>query len=274
MKSLYPARRDVLLGLACAFGALTFAKARAQSPIDLKPDLADVFHDARTEGTFAARLKDHIVMTDEGRARTSFLPASTFKIPHALIALETGVVANTDKEMIRWDGVVSENEQWNRDHTLRSAMRYSVVPVFQQIANRIGSERMKKYVDAFDYGNRDIGGAPLDRFWLDGNLRISALEQIAFLQRLYREELPVSKRSLELVKDIVPEEKADDAVIRAKTGTPFKDGKPTLGWLVGWAEHNGEVTYFAMNIDIHSAAHLAQRMAMARSILKRIGALG
>ena len=122
-------------------------------------------------------------MTDEGRARTGYLPGSTFKIPHALIALETGVVADVDKEVIRWDGVVREIEEWNRDHTLRTAMRYSVVPVFQQIANRIGAERMKQFVDAFDYGNRDIGGA-LDRFWLDGALRISALEQIEFLQAL------------------------------------------------------------------------------------------
>ena len=240
--------------------------------IELKPDLADVFRDARTEGTFAAFVKDHMVMTDESRARIGFIPASTFKIPHALIALETGVVADVDKEVIRWDGVPREIEEWNRDHTLRSAMQYSVVPVFQQIANRIGSERMKQFVDAFDYGNRDIGGAPLDKFWLDGNLRITALEQVRFLRRFYSEDLPVSKRNLELVKDIVPEEKAEEIEIHAKTGTQFKDGKPLLGWLVGWAERGGDPTIFAMNIDIHSAAHLAQRWAMSRAILKRIWA--
>ena len=68
-------------------------------------------------------VKDRMVMTDESRARIGFLPASTFKIPHALIALETGVVADVDKEVIRWDGVPREIEEWNRDHTLRSAMR-------------------------------------------------------------------------------------------------------------------------------------------------------
>jgi len=274
MSDLFPGRRDVLLGLAGGLCALTFPPARAQSAIELKPDLADIFHDARTEGTFAAFVKDRMVMTDEGRARTGYLPASTFKIPHALIALETGVVADTDKEVIRWDGVPNEIEEWNRDHTLRSAMQHSVAPVFQQIANRIGSERMKQYVDAFDYGNRDIGGAALDKFWLEGNLRISALEQVRFLQRLYRDDLPVSKRNLALIKDILPEEKTDDAVIRSKTGAVRKDDKPSLGWLVGWAERGGEAAIFAMNIDIHGAPHLAQRMAMTRSILKRIGAIG
>ena len=144
--------------------------------------------------------------------------------------------------MIRWDGVPREIEEWNRDHTLRSAMQYSVVPVFQQIANRIGVERMKQFVDAFDYGNRDIGGAPLDRFWLDGNLRISALEQVEFLQRFYSEELPVSKRNLDLVKDIIPEEKTEDIDIHAKTGTQFKDGKlvARLAGRLGGARRRGE----------------------------------
>jgi beta-lactamase class D len=265
----FPRRRDVLLGLAGSLCGLAFSPARAQSAIELRPDLADVFHDARTEGTFAAFVKDRMVMTDESRARTGYLPASTFKIPHALIALETGVVADVDKEVIRWDGVPREIEEWNRDHTLRSAMQYSVVPVFQQIANRIGSERMKHFVDAFDYGNRDIGGA-LDRFWLDGNLRITALEQIEFLQRLYREDLRAAKRNIALVKEIIPREKTEDAVIHAKTGTFFKDGKPSVGWLVGWADRDGEVSFFAMNVDIHNAAHLARRFAMTRSIFKRI----
>ena len=156
-------------------------------------------------------------------------------------------------------------------------MRYSVVPVFQQIANRIGAERMKQFVDAFDYGNRDIGGA-LDRFWLDGALRISALEQIAFLQRFHREDLPVSKRSLTLVKDIVPEEKTEDAVIRYKTGAVGKDGKLVFGWLVGYAERGEAVSFFAMNLDIHGAPHLAQRLAMTRVAAQagrgdRIGAI-
>ncbi len=274
MKHSFPRRRDVLLGLAGGLCALKFAPVRAQTGVDLKPDLADVFRDARTEGTFAAFVKDRMVMTDESRARIGYIPASTFKIPHALIALETGVVADVDKEVIRWDGVPREIEEWNRDHTLRTAMQYSVVPVFQQIANRIGSERMKQFVDAFDYGNRDIGGAPLDKFWLEGNLRISALEQIRFLRRFLSEDLPIAKRNLELVKDIIPEEKAEGIDLHAKTGTQFKDGKPVLGWLVGWAERGDEVAIFAMNIDIHSAAHLPQRWAMSRAIFKRVWAAG
>ncbi|MBK7660457.1 MAG: hypothetical protein IPJ28_15655 [Betaproteobacteria bacterium] len=40
---------------------------------------------------------------DEARASERFLPASTFKIPHALIGLETGAVVD-EHEVFRWDG--------------------------------------------------------------------------------------------------------------------------------------------------------------------------
>ncbi len=272
MKHSFPRRRDVLLG----FGRRTYARSRsrvrAQTGVELKPDLADVFRDARTEGTFAALVKDQMVMTDESRARIGYSPAATFNIPHALIALETGVVADVDKEVIRWDGVPREIEEWNRDHTLRSAMQYSVMPVFQQIANRIGSERMKQFVDAFDYGNRDIGGVPLDKFWLEGNLRISALEQIRFLRRFLSEDLPVAKRNLELVKDIIPRKRPKTSTSMPRPERNSRTASPAFGWLVGWAERGDEATIFAMNIDIHSAAHVAQRWAMSRAIFKRIWA--
>src|SRR5207302_1318723 len=119
----------------------------------------------------------------------AMLPASTFKIPNSVIALETGVVGDPDKDVFKWDGVVRSIEGWNRDHTLRSAIAASAVPVYQEIARRIGAERMQKYVDLFEYGNRDIGGG-VDQFWLTGNLRIDPIQQIDFVDRLRREAQP------------------------------------------------------------------------------------
>lgn len=266
-------RRTLFAALAAGGASLAVEGARAETAIELRPDLAETFAAAGTEGTIAVLelRRDKMVMTDETRARRRELPASTFKVPHALIALETGVVADADGEIIHWDGVPREIEEWNRDHTLRSAMKYSVVPVFQQIARRVGAERMQKYVDAFDYGNRDIGGA-IDRFWLDGNLRISPLEQIQFFARLCRRDLPVSARSLDLVADIVPVEKLKNAAIHAKTGTVVRD-KPVLGWLVGWADGGEDVAIFAMNIDLRGKPELARRMPMLQSVLDKIGAI-
>jgi beta-lactamase class D len=151
---------------------------------EIREDLAKRFADAGTVGTFVGyKIDDYLVIaSDKDRSGEGMLPASTFKIPNSIIALETGVVADPDKDVFKWDGVVRSIEAWNRDHTMRSAIAASVVPVYQEIARRIGQERMQKYVDLFEYGNRDIGGG-IDQFWLTGNLRIDPIEQIDFVDR-------------------------------------------------------------------------------------------
>src|SRR5260370_6147136 len=118
---------------------------------------------------------------------------------------------------------------------MRTAIAASAVPVYQEIARRIGPERMQKYVDLLEYGNRNIGGG-IDQFWLTGDLRIDPVQQVDFVDRLRRAALPISKRSQELVRDILPVTKVGDSIIRAKTGlVGAETSHPSLGWLVGWA---------------------------------------
>jgi beta-lactamase class D len=175
--------------------------------------------------------------------------------------------------VFKWDGVVRNIAAWNRDHTLRSAIAASAVPVYQEIARRIGVERMQKYVDLFDYGNRDIGGG-IDQFWLTGNLRIDPFQQVDFVDRLRRGVLSVSKRSQDLVRDILPVTKTGDAVIRAKSGLLGAEiGKPSLGWMVGWVEKGGANTVFALNLDCTEPRHIADRMNLVQQCLADIGAI-
>jgi beta-lactamase class D len=240
---------------------------------EIRADLARLFADAGTAGTFVGyKVEDYLVISsDSDRSGEPRLPASTFKIPNSLIALETGVVGDPDKDVFKWDGVKHDNEAWNKDHTLRSAVAVSAFPVYQEIARRIGQERMQKYVDLLDYGNRNIGGG-IDQFWVSGDLRIDPVQQVDFVDRLRRRTLPVSKRSQDLVADILPVTKVGDAVIRAKTGlTDSAHG--SLGWLVGWAEKGGADTVFALNLDVREPRHVADRMAISQACLKAIGAI-
>ena len=141
------------------------------------------------------------------------------------------------------------------------------MPVYQEIARRIGAERMQKYLDLFDYGNRDIGGG-IDQFWLTGSLRIDPIQQIDFVDRLRRGVLPVSKRSQELTRDILPVTKVGDATIRAKSGLLGAEaGKPSLGWMVGWVEKGASATVFAMNMDCKTPEHIAARMTVVQQCL-------
>jgi beta-lactamase class D len=265
------------LGLLAAAGLLpsrSFADIAPQRS-EIRESLAKRFTDDGTVGTFVGyKVDDYLIIaSDKNRSGEGRLPASTFKIANSLIALETGVVQDPDKDVFKWDGVKRPIEAWNKDHTMRTAIAASAVPVFQEIARRIGQQRMQKYVDLFDYGNRNIGGG-IDQFWLTGDLRINPLQQVDFVDRLRRGVLPISKRSQDFVRDILPVMKVGDSVIRAKSGLLGAErGEPSLGWMVGWAEKGSAQTVFALNMDCIEPRLIPERMVLTQACLKDIEAI-
>jgi beta-lactamase class D len=269
--------RRYALGLLAAAGLLpsrSFADIAPQRS-EIRESLAKRFTDDGTVGTFVGyKVDDYLIIaSDKNRSAEPRLPASTFKIPNSLIALETGVVQDPDKDVFKWDGVKRPIEAWNKDHTMRTAIAASAVPVYQEIARRIGQERMQKYVDLLDYGNRNIGGG-IDQFWLTGDLRIDPLQQVDFVDRLRRGVLPISKRSQDLVRDILPVTKVGDSVIRAKSGLLGAErGEPSLGWMVGWAEKGSAQTVFALNMDCTEPRLIPERMVLTQACLSDIGAI-
>lgn len=173
-------------------------------------------------------------------------PCSTFKIPNSLIELETGVIPD-QHHIIAWDGIKYPVEAWNQDHTLETAIRDSVVWYYRELAAQVGTERMQQYVSAIPYGNEDISGGPT--FWLMSSLEISADEQIEFLRRFCADDLPSSRRSLDIVKEIIILEATDDAVYRGKTGACMTEDGREWGWFVGYIEQDDTVHIFALNIE-------------------------
>ena len=77
------------------------------------------------------------------------------------------MVQDPDKDVFKWDGVKRANRGLEQGPHAALAIAVSAFPVYQEIARRIGEERMQKYVDLFDYGNRNIGGG-IDQFWVTG----------------------------------------------------------------------------------------------------------
>ncbi len=231
-----------------------------------RPDFEKYYKAAGVQGAFVLYdLKhDKYLAYDSIRVHTPFIPASTYKILNSLIALETGVIKD-ENEIIRWDGVDRGSEEWNRDHNLRSAFKVSAVWFYQELARRIGQNSMQHFVEAAGYGNKDLGGG-IDMFWLTGNLRISPKEQIDFLVKLYRNELPFSQRVKDTVKDIMIFEKTDEYVLRAKTGWAMQ-----IGWFVGYVERGGNAYFFANHIDILKAEDREARIQISKSILHDLG---
>jgi beta-lactamase class D len=205
-----------------------------------------------------------------GRGR---IPASTFKILNALAALDAGVVAD-HTTIIKWDGVTRERTELNRDLDLATAFRLSAVPHFQLLARTIGLERMQHYVDASDYGNRDLSGG-IDQFWLSGGLRVSPRDQIRLLVGLYRSELPFSEHAMMTVRQIMEIERTSSTVLRAKTGWAVLEDGQNVGWWVGWVERGPDVHFFASVIespkDVSSFG--AARTDVPRAVLRALGIL-
>jgi beta-lactamase class D len=197
-------------------------------------------------------------------------PCSTFKIPNSLIGLETDVIAD-ESTVLKWDGVKRDRAEWNRDHTLASAIKVSAVWYYQELARHVGAERMQKLVSAIPYGNADISGG-IDRFWLGGSLQVSPDEQAAFLERLRLSRLPFSERSQRIVRDILVQESPGPVVYRGKTGSCGFDGAPDHGWWVGWVEKDGKATVFVTLVrGEESFGPVARRLTEAQ--LKKRGLL-
>ncbi len=279
----------VLVVLSCTVSILFQTMQSASTPrsaiIEL-PSRVDVaqnidfgrhFRELGVEGSILIYGADNerVYQHNAPRNATAFLPASTFKILNSLIALETGVISD-EIAVLTWDGIQRKLPEWNRDLNMREAIKLSAIWFYQVLARRVGHEQMQKWVTQVGYGNQTIGGKDdIDKFWLEGELRITPSEQIQFLRRLYNNNLPFSKRALSIVKDIMLMEQTPDYTIRGKTGwVGFVDNvTPKIGWYVGYLEKGKNVYFFATNIDIRNKKDPAARIELTRRCLKELAVL-
>ncbi|MBY4896094.1 class D beta-lactamase [Cupriavidus sp. AU9028] len=263
------------MSLAAVAGSSLAASAsggRAGPTPLVRNDLMAYFRQLDVEGCFALldTSSGRPVLVNARRAQTRMVPASTYKVPHSVIAFETGVVA--DPEQVQpYGGGRARFPQWERDMSLREAIAASNVPLYQGVARRIGMQRMQAWVDRLDYGNRQLG-QQVDQFWLRGPLAISAVEQTRFLARLATGQLPASQRSQRWVREMMRVESTPQYSVYAKTGWAMDDGL-SLGWWVGWVEREGRIHPFALNMDLPRDELAAHRMPIAKAMMEDLGVL-
>lgn len=174
------------------------------------------------------------------------LPASTYKITNSIIALETGVVEN-DSTILKWNGEERRMKIWEQDLIFRKAFHYSCVPCYQEIARKIGVERMNLYLNKLQYHDMKVDSTSIDTFWLVGDSKINQYEQIDFLKRFYESKLPIAKRTENIMKKLMVIEENNRYKISGKTGWAIRNGNNN-GWFVGYIEVKNKVYYFATNI--------------------------
>lgn len=266
----------VLLILQSAQSAFTMSKQQLliseSANVAQQIDFKHHFQELEVEGSILIQdlNQNRIYQYNPQRNATAFLPASTFKIPNSLISLETDVIPN-ELAILTWDGVTREIPEWNRDLNMKEAFKLSAVWFYQVLARRVGYDRMQEKVNQIGYGNSNIGSPEdIDKFWLEGELRITPQEQIQFLRRFYNNDLPFSERSLDIVKDIMIVEATPNYTLRVKTGLvgfpPMENTQ--IGWYIGYLEQNDNVYFFATNIDIRSEDDADKREQLTRRCLE------
>jgi beta-lactamase class D len=234
-------------------------------------DLAKLFTDRNVHGTIVLSSLDGSKswVHDDERANTLFVPASTFKILNTLIALDAGVI--DEHEVLKWDGKDRGVAAWNRDQTLETAFKSTCVWFYQELAKRIGKARYQKILAEVGYGTANPG-PDLETFWLEGDLKISAAEQVEFLKRLYRKELPFRAASYDTLQKIMILEQKPTSVLRAKTGWA-QSVSPQIGWFVGYVETGERTWFFALNMDIAKPEDTRYRQEITLEALKLKGVL-
>ncbi|WP_026232024.1 class D beta-lactamase [Neolewinella persica] len=251
---------------------------RKTSPSQLKEEVFQILLDS-------INLTGTILLFDEGantyhsnnfdEANTGYLPASTFKIPNTIIALETGVAASPD-HLFKWDGGDRWLDAWEHDLTLKEAFAASCVPCYQEVARAVGAERMRAELDRLGYPGMVFDSATVDNFWLGGDSRISPMEQIEFLRRIYHKELPIRPATQRAIRDIMVMEQTDDYTLSGKTGWSI-NGEDNNGWFVGFVARGDEVYYFATNVSpgpgFEMDGFAAVRVRITRLALANLGVL-
>jgi beta-lactamase class D len=230
-------------------------------------EISKLFSDKGITGTIVIASLDGKAeyIHNNARSQKRTLPASTFKIPHTLIALEEGAV-KTDSQVIAWDGIKRELPEWNKNQTLKTAFQYSCVWVYQRFAGQIGINKYRQYLEKLDYGNKHID-TNVTTFWLEGNFGISAQEQVGFLRKLVLGNLPFLKSNIDLLKKIMIVEETGDYVLRVKTGWTARV-TPQYGWYVSYVETKKATWLFATNIDIKNQQDLVFRKDLTMAALK------
>ncbi len=197
-------------------------------------------------------------LQEGGGCNTPTSPASTFKVPLAVMGYDAGILTGPDEPAWPYKAEYDANRPELRVTTTPTTwLRDSVLWYSRVLVAEMGAEHFGRYVADFDYGNADISGDAgkdnsLTRSWINSSLKITPEEQVRFVRRMLAGELPASAAAQAAVVAIMPTFAAGKWAVSGKTGTYFErnaDGtfnsRRQTGWFVGWAERDGERLAFA-----------------------------
>lgn len=199
-----------------------------------------------------------MVVHRDGICDERFSPASTFKVPLAVMGFDAGILKGAHDPAWTWHEGIEAPKRDRKTVDPMAWERDSVLWYSREVTRRLGFDRFSSYVTQLDYGNEDLSGDPgrnngLTHAWLASSLVISADEQVQFMRKLLTGTLPLSKEAQTKTRGIVPGFDAPGGWrVYGKTGSIWlRDGKgefdrsQPIGWFVGWAQKRGQRVAFA-----------------------------
>lgn len=242
--------------------------------VTVDDSLGHFFDSAGVKGCFAFydNGQGHFTIYNLPRYRDSAYPAgATFDILSSLVAFQNGVVKDNNTIMLTSDSTVDDPAHPGGRTTVKvnypisrafqsNAMENNVV--FGRLADSIGRDSLKKWVDSLHYGDQRLGTPP------NGDaIKIPADEQLGLIKKLYFNQLPFFRPIQEMVRDMMKTESNTNYKLVYKTGRVVYPDH-VLGWVMGWVEENRHPYFFVLNVespDVH-----ADITGTGNQIVKRI----
>lgn len=237
-------------------------------------DLKDLFEGQNLFGQILIydESSNQYTSSDFNVAKTRFSPASTFKIPNTVVAIESGLF--NENSIFVYDGSSRMLEDWKKDLDFRQAFQVSCVPCYQEIARKVGPNQMRTILDSLKYPGMTFDKSNIDNFWLSGESAISPLEQVDFLRRLFTKQFLLKDSTLESMKNIMAVDTTEYGILYAKTGFGESEGKD-MGWYIGYIQKPKNRIYFATLIrpltDYDRGVFLAERKSLTFNVLRTLG---
>ncbi|MDQ6436873.1 class D beta-lactamase [Mesorhizobium sp. LHD-90] len=249
--------------------------------------LLPVSAQAKTLCTALADAATGKMLMQEGDCETRVTPASTFKIALALMGYDSGFLKDEHTPLLPFkEGYPDWIKAWRTDTDPAAWMKKSVVWYSQRITENLGEERFRAYTQSLGYGNEDVSGDPgknngLERSWIGSSLKISPAEQVGFLRRLVRRELPVSPAAFDMTAAITAQPPLPGGwELYGKTGSAFlrkpdgsQDRTRAYGWFVGWAARGERSIVFARLIQTEKREAIGSGLVARDTFLKELPGL-
>jgi len=194
-------------------------------------------------------------------------PDSTFKIMLSLIGYDQNILKNEHmpewkfkkKYIADYSDSTYLPPHWRENTTPQNWMRYSVVWYSQLLTKKLGLNVIQKYLNEFNYGNKDFSGDynknnGLTHAWLESSLKISAEEQIEFLKNILQNNNLVNHNALEMTKKnlFIDFSQDNQTSLYGKTGSGVLKSKKSHGWFVGWLEKDHQKYIFVTEVILAS----------------------